>query len=388
MVAWAFSVTPGQYRLAATWPERTYAATNSPFTVYDGPGRLATVRVNEKLRPSDFTDLGVGWEDLGTYRATGDTLVVLLSDNADGFVVADAIRYERVEVVARQVFYNNSLYDGNRSDADSGDDGAIAPDKTALLPGETAGFRNYTSFSQGINGVIVDVTGLADIASISADDFLLKVGNSNDPSTWPHAPPPRNVAVRTGAGVGGSDRITLTWEDNAIQDTWLQVTLLANATTGLADADIFYFGNAVGETGHSTADAKVNSIDMLGVRNNQRSFINPAPITFRYDFNRDARVDMVDYLIVRNGQASFLDALKRITPQSSGTSEGKVLLAPNSKWETYSRSMAIQEIAEEAAEIRTTLAGQCAVDRALDQWGWSRESLPARLDWILDPDRA
>ena len=44
------------------------------------------------------------------------------------------------------------------------------------------------------------------------------------------------------------------------------VTVLANETTGLAQPDVFYFGNAIGESGNSTTDAKVNAFDMLGNR--------------------------------------------------------------------------------------------------------------------------
>ena len=45
--------------------------------------------------------------------------------------------------------------------ASAADDQAIATDKTALLPGETATFANYTSYSLGINGIMVDVADLA-----------------------------------------------------------------------------------------------------------------------------------------------------------------------------------------------------------------------------------
>src|SRR5678809_602144 len=36
-------------------------------------------------------------------------------------------------VVARHVFYNHSAFDGSDADANAADDGAIAPDKNALL---------------------------------------------------------------------------------------------------------------------------------------------------------------------------------------------------------------------------------------------------------------
>ena len=54
-------------------------------------------------------------------------------------------------VVGRNVFYNNSRFDGNDPRATAADDYAIATDKSALLPGQTAKFGNYTSFRGGIN---------------------------------------------------------------------------------------------------------------------------------------------------------------------------------------------------------------------------------------------
>ena len=56
------------------------------------------------------------------------------------------------------------------------------------------------------------------------------------------------VTARTGAGVGGSTRVTITFADNAIQNQWLQVTVLANENTDLEEDDVFYFGNVVAET--------------------------------------------------------------------------------------------------------------------------------------------
>ena len=53
----------------------------------------------------------------------------------------------------------------------------------------------------------------------------------------------------TRTGTGGSDRVTIIWDDNAIEKQWLQVTVKATDNTGLVADDVFYFGNAVGEAG-------------------------------------------------------------------------------------------------------------------------------------------
>jgi hypothetical protein len=230
-------------------------------------------------------------------------------------------------IEGRHIFYNDSEFDGDNPAANSDDDDAIAPPphmelpetphdelgKTALLPGQTATFANYTSYSRGINGIMVDIAGLNPEGTISADDFEFRVGNDSTPSGWSTAPAPTSVTVRTGAGEGGSDRITIIWADNAIAKEWLQVRVLANDDTWLLHDDLFYFGNAIGEAGNSASDAKVNKIDVQLARNNPRTFLNPAPIEFPYDYNRDARVNTTDMLIARDNPTSFIDDLNLIT---------------------------------------------------------------------------
>ncbi len=171
------------------------------------------------------------------------------------------------EVIARHVFYNHSSFDGGNPGANLQDDSAVATDKQALLPGQTATFLNYTSCVRGINGILVDVVGLA--ATPTTDDFAFRVGNDDDPAHWPSAPNPLDVTVRADAGVEGSTRVTIVWPDFAIVGQWLQVEILATDGTGLAAGDVFYFGNAVGEAGDSTANAIVNTTDEVAARNFQ-----------------------------------------------------------------------------------------------------------------------
>ncbi len=209
------------------------------------------------------------------------------------------------------VAYAGSAFDGKDPADGKVSDAAIATDKKALLPGETATFANYSSYSRGINSMKIDVPRGDKIAT--AADFAFRVGNDDNPARWDPAPDPSDVTVESGGGVGGSDRVTILWEDDhAIKNQWLQVTVLA-ANTGLAADDVFYFGNAVGESGNSPTDAKANAFDMLGARDNQRSFLDPAPIDFRFDYNRDARVDATDMLIARENQTHFLNALRLIS---------------------------------------------------------------------------
>ena len=224
------------------------------------------------------------------------------------------------KVVGRHVFYNNSAFDGNNTAANEADNAAIAPDKVALLPGGTATFANYTSYNKGINGIIFDVAGLpAGVAQLSrTNDFFFQVGNdASDPAGWGAAPTPEPItSIRRGGGANGSDRVTIIWPDGAITKQWLRVTVRATANTGLALPDVFYFGNAVGESGNSTGDAIVNGTDFAGARDNQRGSANLAPIDFRWDYNRDRLVNGTDLAIARDNTTSSSSALRRITPSA------------------------------------------------------------------------
>jgi uncharacterized protein YjiK len=226
-----------------------------------------------------------------------------------GIINTYTASYSRV--LERFVFYNQSKFDGNNAAANSADDAAIAPDKTALLSGQKANFANYTSYRHGINGIMIDIANVAGTPSVA--DFLFKVGNNNTPGTWGAAPSPSSVTVRPGAGIGGSTRITVIWPNDSIRKTWLQVTVLASSATGLAAPDVFYFGNAVGESGNSATDAAVGPADELRARSNPQNVVNPALITCLYDYDRDGAVDPRDQLIARSNGTSVLNRLELIS---------------------------------------------------------------------------
>jgi hypothetical protein len=256
-------------------------------------------------------------------------------------------------VLARHVFYNRSSFDGNNAEANEADDQAIAVDKWPLLPGELAGFGNYTSYVHGINGIMVDVARLADSAQLSVANFEFHVGNTHDPSTWAAGPAPSSVTLRTGAGVDGADRITLIWPDGAIRNQWLQVTVLADDVTGLAAPDVFYFGNAVGETGDVAGDTLVDRWDVAAVAANPRGPDDPALITDPYDFNRDARVDAADVALAETYATDPDTRLRLLDLRDAGLPEVSVSVSPESVLEggddvltyTFTRSGPVDEAA-------------------------------------------
>ena len=87
------------------------------------------------------------------------------------------------------------------------------------------------------------------------------------------------------------------------------------AATGLAADEVFYFGNAIGETGNAAGvNAIVNATDEILTRVNQRSAFTPAPITFPYDFNRDKQVNATDEILARLNTTGAFSSLRLITP--------------------------------------------------------------------------
>jgi hypothetical protein len=199
-------------------------------------------------------------------------------------------------VAGRFVFYNGSALDGNDPSPNANDDAAIATDKQALLPGQQATSANVTSFSGGINGIMVDVTGLADPADLTVanigDYFVFKAGNDSDPTAWDLAAAPSGVLVRQGAGVGGADRVEIVWADGAIRNRWLQVRILSQANgggAGLADDDVFYFGNL---TGDANGDAVVDAADYMALKMALRT--GAASGAGSADFNESGTVDYGD----------------------------------------------------------------------------------------------
>jgi len=296
------------------------AATGSgaiELDLYSGSGQLLERSDGQSMRRPVDADQTYLVALRGSLDENGQT-------PADAGTAAMTMTVTSATVTGRHVFYNNSTFDGDDANAGAGDDNAVAPDKTALLPGHAAAFENYTSYASGINGVMVDLEGLPDGMVPAAEDFDFRIGNDDDPSGWTALTAEPAVTFRTGAGVDDSDRVTFVWPDGLIRNAWLEVTVKGD-NLGLAEDDVFYLGNAVAESGNSAGDARVSVADLLLARSNPRGFLLPAEIDSLYDYNRDARVDATDVLLARNNQTNFLDALKLIDPWGV---DGEVLQSP------------------------------------------------------------
>jgi hypothetical protein len=264
--------------------------------------------------------------------ASGSTPVTVSSGDLNGgslplTTVSGSIDIETPSLAGEFAFYNNSKFDGNNLAANPATDFAsVATDKTPLLPGGTATFANYTSYLRGLNGLLVDVANLAPGTVLTAADFQFKVGNNSTPSGWANAPLPASVVM--GTDPNNSDpAVDLVWADNAIQNEWLQVTVLANSNNHLASNVVFYFGNAIGETGNSATDARVDSADLVGTFNNETGF-GVAGITNHYDVNRDGRVDSADMVSVFNNESGFSPLLLISVPAAQAVVPAPLLASP------------------------------------------------------------
>lgn len=215
-------------------------------------------------------------------------------------------------VTAANVTFAGIGYGGS-SFADDNPIQALATDKSPLFNGQTATFDNYTSYSRGINNIVLTVNNLSPHMDIN--DFVFKTGRTDDTSTWDIAPTPTLEIKDVGFPV-----LSLNWQDNEIENTWLQVKILADEFNGLSNDTTFYFGNAIAETGNDPNNTRVNLADIGLTRSNQTAF-TPAAIDNVYDFDRDRRVNLADIGIARSNQTAFV-TLPLITPFESSNKTG------------------------------------------------------------------
>ncbi|MEW5804457.1 MAG: choice-of-anchor X domain-containing protein [bacterium] len=88
-VTWTTDIPEqGSYHVYARWTASSNRATNAPYTIFHGGGS-DVVTVNQRSS-------GGQWVLLGTYTFPVGTYSVVLSDQANGYVIADAVWWEKV----------------------------------------------------------------------------------------------------------------------------------------------------------------------------------------------------------------------------------------------------------------------------------------------------
>jgi hypothetical protein len=297
------SAGPGSVTYTVTFSEPVTGVDPSDFVlaltgnvtgdspVISGSGSVYTVTINAVT--------GVG--TLALYLFNDETIFDLDTYLLVGGFLGEvyAISTSPVGVVGRHIFYNQSSWDGNSSAIDPVNDNlAIAPDKTPYIPGSgLAVYNNITSFSRGINGIMIDLSTGVNHLGITASDFIFKVGSDNTPASWVSAPAPLAISVIPGGGVGSSDRVEITWATGSIKNQWLEVQVLPTVNTELALPDVFFWGNKVADSGTSTP------VGTFGTTSTDAAQVfatigTGKQITDLRDYNRDGQVTSTDAAIV------------------------------------------------------------------------------------------
>ena len=268
----------------------------------------------------EYDDKGDGWHPSTDGDGPSLTIVDVEGDYSSGANWRPSIAIggtpgfiESAPVVAAEVVGRHLAYGG--ATAGYGPN-AIAPDVTALLPGEMSSESHYSNYMFGINRLVIDIDNAA--GEVSASDFEFAIGEE-----FTAIITPSDVSVVGGGGVDGSDRVVVTLPDESVQNTWLRVTVGATAATGLEQSDVFYFGNQVGDVSGSEANGsvRVNAIDALLTRFNQSPAADSAAIDNRYDINRDGRINAFDTTLVRANHA-LAGGLMMWTPPPAGMTPG------------------------------------------------------------------
>ena len=101
VASWTFTgLTPGDYEVSVSWKKDTNRATNAPFTIFDDSTEVAgPILVNQRFTATaNHVEKNTPFKIIAaSVTINSDTLVVQLSDDANGRVIADAVRIEMLD---------------------------------------------------------------------------------------------------------------------------------------------------------------------------------------------------------------------------------------------------------------------------------------------------
>ena len=97
--SWEFGdLVAGTYRVSGYWQIDPNRATNTELTVSGIEGGSVSQTVNQQYLFADVSDAGYNWQDLGYFTVDENGIITVTMSNelADGYVIADAMRVEKV----------------------------------------------------------------------------------------------------------------------------------------------------------------------------------------------------------------------------------------------------------------------------------------------------
>jgi subtilisin-like proprotein convertase family protein/subtilisin family serine protease len=275
------------------------------------------------------------------------SIVTITANDEDGG--SSSVNFAMDALVAVTKF--QSYYQGSDYQVLGGINAALETTKQFLRPNaqvQTAGPDNIINWMSGINGVVLDVAGLAN-QTLSTADFQFRVSppgarEAVTPASWSAAPSPQSISVIPGTSTTPA-RIVLNWPNNAIQNTWLQIMVKSNANTGLAEREVFYVGHAMAEMNFSTP-YRVTAVELSMVQSAISNAI--LPVTNVRDINKDRRVTAFDLSFVQSRIANTVLLHDIYVPPKNSVAEGEAIeacMAMDVVAESTSTGLAVSETA-------------------------------------------
>lgn len=230
-MVWVFSgLTPGRYLISATWVEHANRATNAKFQAWETDGTLlATAQVNQEIAPGDRSDDGVDWDDLAYIDVTGATVNITLGNNANQFVIGDAIRLQQAD----------------------GPEIEVSQGATAIVDGVTMFSFGATVVGNPVDRVFtVRNTGnqTLNLSALSAPAGFMIVAGFGDASLAPDEQTTFTIRMEAGGVATPSGSLSFTTDDsdeNPFNFTISGEVIAAPATEVIDDGEAGYGDNIV-----------------------------------------------------------------------------------------------------------------------------------------------
>ena len=194
---WTFSgLSAGSYRVWMTWTGGSTNASNAPLTFYNGSKLVRTVTVDQRSAASGLSSSGSNWKLVTTLTISGSQLAVVLGNNANGTVIADAVRIERVAAAELPA---SGLASGENPDQDNLAAWWIAPSSSSVSRQDSAQDQDRSAHLLEVDAALLDLTmqpqaiddlaGEVSLADISPqeDDVECEIGAlaaEADPLDW------------------------------------------------------------------------------------------------------------------------------------------------------------------------------------------------------------
>jgi uncharacterized repeat protein (TIGR03803 family) len=164
----ATGLAAGVYDAQVNWVPYINRADNVTYQVFDGATLLATVQVNQQLAPEfGATVNGVTFQSLGRFTISSGSLKVVVSDNADGYVIADAMLVEQATMPALVDNSQGGYTDAGGGWASFSDTNAYLSNERYVAPGTGSNTATWQApgIAAGVYDVMVDWTAFENRAT-------------------------------------------------------------------------------------------------------------------------------------------------------------------------------------------------------------------------------